>query len=172
MTDPQGQSSDMGFRYTPVEGEDLFISNSYLGFGVQTGAPLKLETGNENVSGYELSRLSGLVSSTEEYVNRQNSIPLFPNCDALTAGKASFLQDLGINTDQIGNIRSFENGTCAVGCCGNGCDVRSGKNRRKLSAYNHVWTESIDRTSVLAGHIDGECSGKFYDRRSGMDQLW
>lgn len=115
MTDPQGQSSDMGFRYTPVEGEDLFISNTYLGFGVQTGAPLKLETGNGNVSGYELSRLSGLVSSTEEYVNRQNSIPLFPNCDALTAGKASFLQGLGINTDQIGNIRSFENGTCAVG---------------------------------------------------------
>lgn len=135
MTDPQGQSSDMGFRYTPVEGEDLFISNSYLGFGVQTGAPLKLETGNENVLGYELSRLSGLVSSTEEYVNRQNSIPLFPNCDALTAGKASFLQDLGINTDQIGNIRSFENGTCAVGAVEMAATLDPGKID---GSYQHI----------------------------------
>ena len=135
MTDPQGQSSDMGFRYTPVEGEDLFISNTYLGFGVQTGAPLKLETGNGNVSGYELSRLSGLVSSTEEYVNRQNSIPLFPNCDALTAGKASFLQDLGINTDQIGNIRSFENGTCAVGAVEMAATLDPGKID---GSYQHI----------------------------------
>ena len=115
MTDPQGQSSDTGFRYTPVEGKDLFISNSYLGFGVQSGAPLKLSSGNGNISGYELSRRSGLVSSTEEYIDSQKSIPLFPNCDALTGGKAEFLQEIGINTDQLGNIRSFENGTCAIG---------------------------------------------------------
>ena len=115
MTDPQAQSSDMGFRYTPVEGEDLFIYNSYLGFGIKSGAALKLESGNGNVSGYELSRLSGLVSSTEEYIDSQKSIPLFPNCDALTAGNAAFLQEIGVNTDQLGNIRSFENGVCAVG---------------------------------------------------------
>lgn len=114
-TSPQIAASDMGFRYTPIEGEDLFIFNSYLGFGVKSGAKLDLAAGNGNISGYESSRLSGLVSSTEEYINTQKSIPLFPNCDALTGGKAEFLQGIGINTDQLGNIRSFEDGLCAVG---------------------------------------------------------
>lgn len=69
-----------------------------------------------NVIGYGLAKSASLAVPSANYIASQNSIPLDFDSDGLKMGNAKYLRDdLGINTDQLGAIRSFADNACAVG---------------------------------------------------------
>lgn len=69
-----------------------------------------------NVVGYGYAKSASLATPGANYIASQNCIPLDFDSDGLKMGNADYLRDtLGLNTDQIGVIRSFADNACAVG---------------------------------------------------------
>ena len=58
---------------------------------------------------------AGLATPYAGFLDSQNSIPLEVASNGVDFGDAQYLQALDIHTDQLGNIRSFTDGKCAVG---------------------------------------------------------
>ena len=106
-----GYSGGTGGVTQATHETDLFVSNSYIGtlYGVAGSVPAN------NQTGYGITKAAGLARPYADYIASQNSIPLDFDSDALEFGDAQYLQALGINTDQLGNHRSFTNGKCAAG---------------------------------------------------------
>jgi hypothetical protein len=93
-------------------GTNAFISNSF--FSTNIGNLSGSITANNKVN-YGTTHFSGLALPHADYIASQNSIPLRLKVEALKYGNAQYLQELDINTDQLGNIRLFEDGKCAAG---------------------------------------------------------
>ncbi|MCD7972239.1 MAG: T9SS type A sorting domain-containing protein [Candidatus Azobacteroides sp.] len=109
------KSSDLSFRYQAQNGKDLFIYKSYVGDIWNNGEIYTPVKENDNRIGYGLGEYSELATPYEDFIATQNSIPLEYNSSALTHGDATYLKNYGISTDQLGNVRKFENERCAVG---------------------------------------------------------
>jgi hypothetical protein len=93
-------------------GTNAFISHSF--FSRNLGGFTGSLTASNKVN-YGATHLSGLALPYADYVTSQNSIPLRLKVEALKYGNAQYLRELDINTDQLGNIRLFEDGKCAAG---------------------------------------------------------
>jgi hypothetical protein len=109
------QGSDISNRFDAIDGEDLFINNSYIGFILDNNGPYVQVPQSINRIGYQLAGLAGLSAQKDSFIIVQNSIPLEFDSDALEYGNAQYLKDFGVNTDQLGNTRSFANNRCAIG---------------------------------------------------------
>ncbi|MDR2382855.1 MAG: T9SS type A sorting domain-containing protein [Prevotellaceae bacterium] len=72
---------------------------------------------------------SEVLSGVDAFNSDYNVYPLAQGATALTYGNATFLQTLGISTDQIGRTRAFADGKCSVGAMeGVGLPASSGVN--------------------------------------------
>lgn len=109
------QGSDISNRFLAVNGEDLFNNNSCIGFILNNNGTYVPDTQSTNKIGYQLQALSGLSVKKDSFITVQNSIPLDFDSDVLEYGNAQYLKDFEVNTDQLGNVRSFLNNKCAVG---------------------------------------------------------
>ncbi|GHU67570.1 hypothetical protein FACS189413_02580 [Bacteroidia bacterium] len=89
---------------------NVFLHNSIIGTNV--GNLTGSTAGNLINSG---TAGAGLAIPHADYIASQNSVPLDFDSESLEFGNAQYLQDLGINTDQLGNVRAFANGKCAAG---------------------------------------------------------
>jgi hypothetical protein len=91
-------------------GTNAFIENSIIGTNVGN---LQGSTAGNLINAGTIG--AGLATPHADYIASQNSIPLDFDSDALEFGDAQYLQALHIDTDQLGNIRAFDNGKCAAG---------------------------------------------------------
>ena len=89
------------------------IRNSYVGF--LAGGTYTDNVSYNNTIRYQGSKAAGLATPSADYIASQNSVPLDFDSDGLKKGDAQYLQALNIDSDQLGNIRLFTNGKCAVG---------------------------------------------------------
>ncbi|GAB6012921.1 sialate O-acetylesterase [Viscerimonas tarda] len=109
------QYGDITSNYNFNDGaEDFFLRNSYIGqfvAGTYTDSPEY-----NNKIRYGATKLAGLATPGADYIASQNSIPLNFDSDAIEGGDAKYLRDdLGISTDQLGNVRAFVSDRCAIG---------------------------------------------------------
>lgn len=109
-------------NYTPVIGEDLEMANSYVARLYTYGRDeagniinLDLPKKNQCLINYDLIDYTGLATPYDKYIEEMGALPIYEGEDAATAGDAQYLQQLGIDTDQLGNKRPFTDGKCAVG---------------------------------------------------------
>ncbi|MDR0413138.1 MAG: T9SS type A sorting domain-containing protein [Dysgonamonadaceae bacterium] len=117
-----GTAEDLVFLYSPTA-DKLTISHSFIGnvfvkdANIQGEIPADCYTGTlywNYMTRTPFNRaeiLSGIDALNVDY----NVYPLTAGSAALTYGDASFLQALGISTDQLGRTRSFADGKCSVG---------------------------------------------------------
>ncbi|GHU67566.1 hypothetical protein FACS189413_02570 [Bacteroidia bacterium] len=109
------QNTDITSSYAISDGIDFFLRNSYVA-ATQANMNQYVDVASyNNKIRYAQAHASGLAAPSQTYMDTQNSIPLLVDAEALTRGNAQYLQDLNITTDQIGNIREFTDGKCAVG---------------------------------------------------------
>jgi hypothetical protein len=117
-----GDRGDLNMRYAP--GQELIIENSFIGNILVDAFPAdSYPTSALNYDKSESELPADLVSKaafaqpTYFFIEDYNCIPLdhFGGSDAIGYGNASFLQDLNINTDQLGKIRPFTDGKCNIG---------------------------------------------------------
>jgi hypothetical protein len=67
------------------------------------------------ILGYGAEKVAGLAEDAAGFIDRYGAIPLQTAAMAKTAGNARFLLEAGISTDQLGQPRALENGTCFAG---------------------------------------------------------
>jgi hypothetical protein len=107
--------SDITSSYEPADGMDFFLRNSYVAATIAGMNTYVDQAAYGNKIRYGAAHHSDLAAPSQTYIDTQNSIPLLIDSEALTRGNAQYLKDLNINTDQLGNLRLFANGTCAAG---------------------------------------------------------
>lgn len=110
--------SDLVITGSPVEYDgtnepaaDLFVSNNYIDKVVSWVPSTSAAT---NTFNYNVSTNNVLATPYVDNVASFGAIPLISST-AYVYGKSQYLADLGINTDQFGNVRPFTSGKCAVG---------------------------------------------------------
>lgn len=156
-----GTAEDLVFLYAPTA-EKVKISNSFIGSVFVKEANIMSEIPAECYAGtlpeywnymtrtpFDRSEIkSGVdVLNTDRYV-----YPLSAGAAALVYGNATFLQDLGVSTDQLGTIRSFADGKCSVGAL-EGVGLPSGIHTAKLPEYMRVYQSG---ESLVVGSVDTE----------------
>jgi hypothetical protein len=95
--------------------EDFFLRNSYVGAVLTSAGNYQNLPEYNNEIKYGNSQVAGLAKPYADYIASQNSVPLDFYSEAIRKGNAQYLKNVNINTDQLGNIRSFENDKCAAG---------------------------------------------------------
>ncbi|MDR0413103.1 MAG: T9SS type A sorting domain-containing protein [Dysgonamonadaceae bacterium] len=98
---------------TSYDDSHFTIRNSYIGLFV--GGTYTDKANYNNTIRYSGSKAAGLATPSAGYIASQNSVPLDFDSSGLKKGDAQYLQNLGINTDQLGNVREFKDGKCAAG---------------------------------------------------------
>ena len=105
---------DISFRaYTPENNLDFYMNNSFVGKILATPA-YESPAENKNVLNYGKGQ-AGLQTLTVDVVEKQNYVPLKDDSKAIAAGDSQYLKKFKVNTDQIGNTRSFTNNQCTIG---------------------------------------------------------
>lgn len=143
------------------------LSNSYIGFIAcddfdSSGAV-------DCVLGYGAEKQAGLADDINEYIKKYKGVPLKNDAVTKTAGNARFLIDLGINTDQLGRTRSFENNTCYIGAIeadeasiGSNSSTHHVDRDAAITVYQSagkLYVQSIDSEPIEIAiyHISGAC---------------
>jgi hypothetical protein len=108
--------SDLASNQNPNEGtEDLIVRNTYIGALLASAGTYKDQPEYNNTIKYGNTQAAGLANPSADYIASQNSVPLEFESEALKKGDALYLQALNINTDQLGNLRAFQDKRCAAG---------------------------------------------------------
>ena len=114
-TNGDPHTNDLVFDgYTPVIGEDLELANSYVAH-IQAQGQVEVPLTSKCFTGYDLADYTGLATPYDKYIEEMGALPIYDGEDAATHGDAKYLQELGIDTDQLGDKRPFTDGKCAVG---------------------------------------------------------
>jgi len=140
-------AEDLVFLYSPTA-EKVKISNSFIGAIFVRDSNIQGEIPTDCYAGvlpeywnymtrtpfnrFEIK--SGIDAiSADRYV-----YPLTEGAAALTLGNATFLQDLGVSTDQVGRTRAFAGGKCSAGAmegAGLPTGIYSAKLNENLKVY-------------------------------------
>jgi hypothetical protein len=83
---------------------------------------------------------SEVLSGIDAFNSAYNVYPLTTGATALNYGSASFLQSIGISTDQIGRTRTFAGGICSAGAL-EGVGIPAGIHSPGLQAGFQVYQE-------------------------------
>lgn len=108
-------SSDLSVRYTPSP-SDLIIKNSFI--GIDGNSTINLgDYMNDNMINYysAVRSLAKMPENSAEIFNQYQSIGVSEKSIASMYGDASYLKNLGITTDQRGDVRPFADNLCSVG---------------------------------------------------------
>jgi hypothetical protein len=173
-------AEDLVFGYEPTVSQ-LQVSNSFIGKVWVAGAgTIPADAYAETAYWDYLTRTfdrTELLSGIDAFSSEYNVYPLTASSLALTYGKASFLQAIGINADQLGTVRAFADGKCSAGAmegvgipAGLGLDAVKLQGAIKIAqsdgllAIGAAGTEkiSVDLISV---------SGQTIVKKSGIGQL-
>ncbi|MDR1120340.1 MAG: T9SS type A sorting domain-containing protein [Dysgonamonadaceae bacterium] len=110
-------AEDLVYGYEPFSSQ-LQVSNSFIGnVWVAAGTiPEESYTGNTywNYMSRTFNRFE-LQSGVDVLDANLNVYKLSEGSNAVAYGNATFLQNIGINTDALGGIRTFANGKCSAG---------------------------------------------------------
>lgn len=129
-------AEDLVFLYAPTA-DKLKISNSFIGnvfvkdANIMSEIPAECYTGvlpeYWNYMTKTPFNRSQIKSGIDALNVDRHVYPLTEGAAALAYGNATFLQALGISTDQLGTTRTFANGKCSVGAMeGTGLPAASG----------------------------------------------
>lgn len=163
-------AEDLVFLYAPTA-DKLKISNSFIGNVFVKDANIMSEIPAECYTGvlpeywnymtktpFNRSQIKSGIDAlnTDSYV-----YPLVEGAAALASGNATFLQELGISTDQLGTTRTFADGKCSVGAMqGVGLPAASGIHPVKLSESLKVYQsgeklliQSLDNAKVIGAEL-------------------
>jgi hypothetical protein len=145
-------TNDLVFNgYTPVLGEgadgDLELAYSYVAH-IQAEGAVEVPMKNKCFVNYDLADYTGLATPYDKYIEEMGVLPIYDGEDAATAGNALYLQQLDINTDQLGNKRPFTDGKCAVGAVEKTVPVIPDETKPSYN-YTHI---IINGQSLSTGH--------------------
>lgn len=119
-------SSDLSIRYTPTL-SDLVMKNSFV--GVDGNSTINLgDYMHDNMINYyaAVRSLAKMPENTGDVFNEHKSVGVSEKSIASMYGDATYLQQLGITTDQQGNVRPFTDNLCSIGAVEVTPDVENG----------------------------------------------
>lgn len=117
-TEKGERPSDLSIQYNDVNGNELVIKNSFIG----SESSNKLGDGfaAESQMNYTSNGIScGLVENPAEYIQKLRCIPLKDDVQALKAGNAQYLKEVGVYVDQLQKTRPYSDNKCAAGAIEN-----------------------------------------------------
>jgi len=108
--------SDIAFDVAPTV-SNLMIHNSFIGRNGGTKVvPTECYPGDNQFNYLSTASIMfDLKAKFAVYDDARKMFPLLANSPAINYGDAQYLQSFGVNTDQVGTIRSFGNNKCYAG---------------------------------------------------------
>jgi len=117
-TEKGERPSDLSIQYNDVNENELVIKNSFI--GAESSNKLSDGFAAESQMNYTPNGIScGLVENPIECIQKLKCIPLKDNSQALKAGNAQYLKEVGIYVDQLQKTRSYTDNKCAAGAIEN-----------------------------------------------------
>ncbi|MDR1121020.1 MAG: T9SS type A sorting domain-containing protein [Dysgonamonadaceae bacterium] len=171
-------AEDLVYGYAPTV-DKLQVSNSFIGKVYVAGAQeIPTDCYAETLYWDYMTRAfdrSEVLSGIDAFDSNYNVYPLMTGATALNYGKASFLQEIGITTDQLGSTRTFADGKCSAGAT-EGIGLPTGIRTLKLAEKINLY-QSGDNLHVSAAGQDAltveliSISGQIVTKQSGAGEI-
>lgn len=117
-TEKGERPSDLSIQYNDVNENELVIKNSFI--GAESSNKLSDGFATESQMNYTPNGIScGLVENPIECIQKLKCIPLKDNSQALKAGNAQYLKEVGVYVDQLQKTRPYSDNKCAAGAIEN-----------------------------------------------------